>query len=325
MSFNGDDNDGLSLSSLLGLLGGPGASGSADPISLALGDSARRARLPAVGGLFGGDYARFMADRTPSPSQLLSQPLGTAGSSGAVFGPQAAGLDGQGPEVDPSEDYQIAGPSAARGGAAAAQAAQPPPQGELATSPQGRAFIQRWELDAKTGEPYFDITPDDKSNPTFGYGHKVEAGEQAALQAKVAGLNRADRAALIDQIFQKDLALAEQRVKDRLGPEATKTLNQAQFDALVADAFNAGTGGALGSKMRRSILDGNMAAAGGEFNAVSATDAKTGQRTVMKGLVRRSLQQAAIFNRGDYNYAPTDQEIEAARQAALARAAGKAR
>jgi GH24 family phage-related lysozyme (muramidase) len=328
MSLDEPGGDAPSLAQMLALLRRrAGGDANGDPLSQALADIARRARLPRGGGLFGGDYARFMADRAPSPPQLLSRPPGTAGGFGAVFGPQAAGLDGRGPEIDPSETYQVAGPVAAREGAAPAQAARPNQQsgtGALAASPQGQAFIQRWELNAKTGQPYFDITPDDKNNPTFGYGHKVEAGEQAALQAKVKGLNRADRAALIDQTFRNDLALAEQRVKDRLGPEAMKTLNQGQFDALVADAFNAGTAGALGPQMLQNIWDGDVAAAGKQFNSVWATDAKTGKRDVLRGLVRRSLQQAAIFNRGDYNYAPTDQEIEAARQAALARAAAKA-
>ncbi|HKR87027.1 MAG TPA: hypothetical protein VJS38_02540 [Phenylobacterium sp.] len=116
MTFDGTNGDGLSLARLLGLLGGTGTSDrdlGGDPISQALAESARRARLPRVGGLFGGDYARYMADRKAFARPLLSQPPKTPGSA-AVFGPQAVSLDGQGPEIDPSDQYQVAGPAAAK-------------------------------------------------------------------------------------------------------------------------------------------------------------------------------------------------------------------
>ena len=334
MSFDGTSGAGSSLQDLFGFLRGPAAAGPspADPIAQALSDIARRARLPAVGGLFGGDYARFMADQ-PVVDPASAAPNGlndfdpSEWRTRAVSGARRAGVpfaDLGGPSAGSPASQDTGVGSSSAGQAVPSPIRQATPD-ILSTSPQGRAFIQRWELNSKTGQPYFDITPDDKRNPTFGYGHKVAADEQPALQAKLNGLTRAGQAALIDETFQKDLGLAEQRVKDRLGPEAVKTLTQNQFDALVADAFNAGTGGALGAQMQQNIWDGDMAAAGKQFNSVWATDAKTRQRTVMPGLVRRSLEQAAMFNRGDYRYSPTEAEKAEATRAAMARAAGNAR
>lgn len=78
MSFDGSNGDGLSLPRLLGFQNGAGPNPGSDPISLALADIAQRARLPKVGGLFGGDYARFMAGRAaPSPSSLGETAPGT--------------------------------------------------------------------------------------------------------------------------------------------------------------------------------------------------------------------------------------------------------
>jgi len=59
MSFDG--TGGRGLQDLFGLLRGLGAAGpdpNDDPIAQAPADIARRARLPKVGGLFGGDYGR---------------------------------------------------------------------------------------------------------------------------------------------------------------------------------------------------------------------------------------------------------------------------
>lgn len=83
MSFDGSNGD-RSLRRLLGFGSAAGADPGSDPISLALADIAQRARLPRVGGLFGGDYARFMADRA-APSPQLVQPA-ISGSPNAVPG-----------------------------------------------------------------------------------------------------------------------------------------------------------------------------------------------------------------------------------------------
>jgi hypothetical protein len=126
MSLGEADGRGPSLQDLFALLGGlrptPPDQNNA-PIAEARADIARRARLPRTGGLFGGDYARFMADRAPqTPSAAGARPTWSADvganlpASGAssAFGPQAYGVVSDGPTVDPSETYQVAGPAAGK-------------------------------------------------------------------------------------------------------------------------------------------------------------------------------------------------------------------
>lgn len=64
MSFLSSNSEGASwLQQLLGLVrAGSGATpGPSDPVATLQSDLARQARLPRQGGLFGGDYARYMA------------------------------------------------------------------------------------------------------------------------------------------------------------------------------------------------------------------------------------------------------------------------
>jgi GH24 family phage-related lysozyme (muramidase) len=343
-----DDGRELSAAALLQALRGlrAGSAIPADPMAslqAALADDARR---PRGGGLIGSGYAAYMADHAPpegcfgvSPSgpspwpawpaaPSLFPPFNSAPSADAsASAPDPGGTGGAAPN-NPEIAVQPPRPAVPQPDSSPTSGIAPGQTGAsvrgLTTSPQGRDFIQRLELD-DAGRPYFDITPDARHNPTFGYGHKVEADEDAALRAKLNGLDREGRAKLIDSMFEDDLATAEQRVKDRLGPDAVGSLTQHQFDALVADAFNAGSGGALGPKMLQSIWDGDMDAAGKQFNSVWGRDEKTGQRDIMGGLVTRSLREAAIFNRGDYAYMPTKAEQEALKQSARAAAQAKAK
>jgi len=129
MSFDG--TGGRGLQDLFGLLRGLGAAGpdpNDDPIAQAQADIARRARLPKVGGLFGGDYARFMADNAPAAptsyldGTLLGSPMqagaGRAGvrflPSARVFGPQAFGVETDAATIDPANNLQVAGPAVAK-------------------------------------------------------------------------------------------------------------------------------------------------------------------------------------------------------------------
>ncbi len=310
MSFDGA-SDGVENSPTPDLLAAlrrlGGSSQPQDPIAQLRAMIAQDARLPPTGGLFGSGYARYMAENAPS------LPLN-------VLAPSSAGGFPPSPALFPAATAPSASAQPPSPGPAAATAAGP----QLTTSPQGRAFIRNYELNSATQQPYFDIAPDVSHNPTFGYGHKVQPGEQAALQARIRGLDHQGRAALIEQMYDQDLAAKEQLVRDRLGPEALATLTQPQFDAIVADAFNAGSGGALGHNMLQNIWDGDMTSAGKQFNAVTSTDTKTGKSAVIGGLVKRNLQEAAIFNRGDYNYQPTQQEMDALKRAGQAALAGRA-
>lgn len=300
MSFNGNDKDAMSLPDVLEVLRRlRNQPQPADPISQLQAELARDARLPKSGGLFGAGYARYMADNAPLTSSAAIDGAPVAPGSGQAGFTAAGNVPTAGASPVPAvKDANFATPPVE------------PRSPDFAASPQIRTYIQQQELNELTHQPYFKITPDSKQNPTFGYGHKVEPNERAALEAQLHGLNRNGRQALMNKLFEQDLAAAEQRVRDRLGPEALQTLTRAQYDALVADSFNAGSGGALGPKMLQNIWDGDMAAAGNRFDAIQSKDAKTGKRDVMAGLAKRNLQEAAIFNRGDYGYQPTQQEIQ---------------
>lgn len=144
MSFDGTDGDGLSLAQLLGLLkGSSGPDPGVDPIPQALADIAQRARLPKVGGLFGGGYARFMADNAPpSPFPNPSSALGVADP---MLRPASFAVDGE--------------------GGAAATGRQAAPGARPAASPgaQSAAAVGPRVVNADTGQPY-----NDAQEATFG-------------------------------------------------------------------------------------------------------------------------------------------------------------
>jgi GH24 family phage-related lysozyme (muramidase) len=78
MSFDGTGGRGPSLQDLFGFLRGAGVSGpdpNGDLIAQAQADIARRARLPKTGGLFGRDYAQFMADNAPTVPTASLDPM----------------------------------------------------------------------------------------------------------------------------------------------------------------------------------------------------------------------------------------------------------
>lgn len=124
--------------------------------------------------------------------------------------------------------------------------------------------------------------------------------------------------ALADRYFSDDIRQAQANVFKRLGSEGVARLTQPQYDALVADSFNAGGAPALGSNMARDIRNGDLAAAGQEFNAYWAKNKQTGQWEVPEGLVKRSLQESHLFNDGDYTYDPLRDPSRAAIKAIIA-------
>ncbi|HEX4199459.1 MAG TPA: hypothetical protein VHZ26_18635 [Caulobacteraceae bacterium] len=192
-------------------------------------------------------------------------------------------------------------------GSGASDGKQPP---SVATEPRmisdaGRDFIRRQELNPLTSQPNLAVFGDSEANPTFGWGHAVPPSQVAAFNASIRGLTLAQRSALAERIFAADVAAAQNRVIDSLGADTIFKLTQNQFDALVADAFNTGNRApALGPNMRQDIWDGNMTAAGQQFNATHATNRRTGIRAALPGLMNRSAEEAAIFNSGNYYNPP---------------------
>jgi hypothetical protein len=106
-----------------------------------LGPSAGEGATPAVAppasgasplktGLIGSGWARFMADRHPgrpqtgassldsvswrTPTTLSGPASGVVAGPGGVSGAEAPGIGGEAPTVDPADNYQVAGPVAAK-------------------------------------------------------------------------------------------------------------------------------------------------------------------------------------------------------------------
>jgi GH24 family phage-related lysozyme (muramidase) len=185
--------------------------------------------------------------------------------------------------------------------------------GARSVSDEGMDFIKRYELSPKTHRVDLNIFPDPQKNPTFGYGHLLDAaaGSQAAFQHQLDGMTDDQKQALADRYFADDVRQARANVFNRLGGEGVARLNQPQYDALVADSFNAGRAPALGPNMVRDIRNGDLSAAGQEFNAYWAKNAQTGEWELPRGLVGRSLQQSQLFNNGDYNYVPLRADVDA--------------
>jgi hypothetical protein len=108
-----------SLAQMRALLGGAlDGDPDGDPISQALADVAQRARLPRGGGLFGGDYARFMANRGSGQPPIDAAAAPSYGDpsvqltpSPQAFGPQASGITSDVPTMDPADNFRVAGPA----------------------------------------------------------------------------------------------------------------------------------------------------------------------------------------------------------------------
>jgi GH24 family phage-related lysozyme (muramidase) len=180
-------------------------------------------------------------------------------------------------------------------------------------STEGLDFIKRYELDPKTHQVNLRIFQDSQRNPTFGYGHLLNTSStgQADFRNRLSAMTDDQKQAQADQYFADDVHQARANVFNRLGSDGVARLSQSQYDALVADSFNAGHAPALGPNMAQDIRNGDLPAAGREFNAYWARNARTGDWELPKGLVRRNLQEAELFNNGNYRYLASDPAIQA--------------
>lgn len=92
-----------------------------------------------------------------------------------------------------------------------------------------------------------------------------------------------------DAEFSRKVAKAERQVRNGVKKHA---LNQAQFDALVSLAYNAGPGGSMGTW--RLIEGGNLDGAARNIKTI-ITSKINGKRVIRRGLISRRAEEAAPF------------------------------
>ena len=140
-------------------------------------------------------------------------------------------------------------------------------------SPAGVDLIKAFEGYRPT--VYLDIA----GKATIGYGHLVRPGESFGY------LDGTEAEALLRQ----DVASAESAVSRLI----TAPLHQLQYDALVSFTFNLGSGALQRSTLRQQANRGAHAEVPAEFLKWVRAGGK-----VSKGLVKRRIAEAALYQRG---------------------------
>lgn len=144
-------------------------------------------------------------------------------------------------------------------------------------------FIRAWEGLKLTPSP-------DRLRPDVidvGYGHRVLPDERRRE------ITRAEADELLDWDLQRRCAVLETLI--------AVPLTQCRFDALLAFAYNVGTGakGLGGSTLLKLVNADDFDAAAEEFGKwVNAAGAP------VDGLVKRRRAERAMFERGDYSGRP---------------------
>lgn len=151
----------------------------------------------------------------------------------------------------------------------------------MKTSQAGLEFIAREE--GEVLRTYIDVA----GMPTIGVGHLLRPGESYPN-----GITKEKSRELLAQ----DVKIAELQVTSLV----TVPMTQNMFDALVSFTFNCGGGALKKSSILRFTNAGDLAAAADAFLLWNkATDPKTGQLVVVKGLTNRRLREKALFLKKD--------------------------
>jgi GH24 family phage-related lysozyme (muramidase) len=173
--------------------------------------------------------------------------------------------------------------------------ASPPPTGP---SPQLVYFVMRHEG--------FYAHPDDVSDPyncTVGYGnllhHGTCVGNQSTDDPDYAAIERRFARGITQEQGLATLISRLMRDANRLLQRLTMPVSQNQLDALITFAFN--PGGGLTTVIDR-INSGDYAAVPGIMLRYAGAATTEGRMTHPRGLARRRLEEAAIWERGDYGY-----------------------
>jgi lysozyme len=151
----------------------------------------------------------------------------------------------------------------------------------MKTSQAGLEFIAREE--GEVLRTYIDVA----GKPTIGVGHLLRPGESYPN-----GITKEKSRELLAQ----DVKIAEAQVTSLV----TVPMTQNMFDALVSFTFNCGGGALKKSSILRFTNAGDLTAAADAFLLWNkATDPKTGQLVVVKGLTNRRLREKALFLKKD--------------------------
>jgi lysozyme len=140
---------------------------------------------------------------------------------------------------------------------------------------RGLAIVKKWE--GLRLAPYKDAA----GLWTIGYGHLIKEGE---VFTRINGEEA-------EELLQHDLILAERGVE-----KLAESAKPSEFDAMVAFAFNVGLGRLEASTLLKLHNAGERIAAALQFPVWHLiTDPKTKVKKPARGLLRRRLDEAALY------------------------------
>jgi lysozyme len=141
----------------------------------------------------------------------------------------------------------------------------------MQVSPSGQAFIKQEEgltLNVRS----------DAGNPSIGYGHTIQPGENIPNQITQAQA---------DALFQNDIARAANAVNSAINQQ----VSQNQFDAMASLAFNIGAKAFAQSSVVQFVNAGDFEGAANAFNLWNRSQGRINQ-----GLVDRRGAEQNLFN-----------------------------
>ena len=151
----------------------------------------------------------------------------------------------------------------------------------LSMSPEAKGRMRRREVDVFN---YYDDGGPGRGHCTWGPGILAHRGPCTKDE-----LSKPVSQAAIDAEFARRVAKAERDVR---GGVRKQGLNQAQFDALVSLAYNAGPRGSRGTW--RLVEKGDFKGAGANIKTLIKSN-QNGRLVVARGLISRRAEEAAPF------------------------------
>jgi GH24 family phage-related lysozyme (muramidase) len=153
----------------------------------------------------------------------------------------------------------------------------------LSMSPEAKARMRKREVDVFN---YYDDGGTGRGHCTWGPGILAHRGPCTKEE-----LAKPVSRAAVDAEFARRVAKAEREVRSGVRSQA---LDQAQFDALVSLAYNAGARGSRGTW--KLVEKGDLKGAGANIKTMTKTTIN-GKLVVARGLISRREEEAAPFLR----------------------------